>query len=51
MKMDEQGKRAEDFSGRQQEVFKIYKKFNMANEHKMVPIPVCVIPDSLKTAD
>ncbi|AKA35686.1 NAD(+) synthase [Flagellimonas lutaonensis] len=51
MKMDEQGKRAEDFSGRQQEVFKIYKKFNMANKHKMVPIPVCVIPDSLKTAD
>lgn len=45
MAMDEQGKTDADFSGRQLEVFKIYKRFNSANKHKMVPIPVCEIPD------
>jgi NAD+ synthase len=45
MAMDEQGKTDTDFSGRQLEVFKIYKRFNRANKHKMVPIPVCEIPD------
>lgn len=45
MAMDEQGKTDADFSGRQLEVFKIYKRFNRANKHKMVPIPVCEIPD------
>lgn len=48
MKMDEEGKQADDFSGRQQEVFQIYKKFNRANKHKMVPIPICEIPNNLK---
>ena len=48
MQMDDEGKSAEDFKGRQQEVFKIYKKFNTANQHKMVPIPVCEIPKALK---
>lgn len=48
MKMDEKGKKATDFSGREQEVFKIYKRFNQANKHKMVPIPICEIPDYLK---
>ena len=32
---------------RQQEVLKIYKKFNTANKHKMDPIPVCMIPKEL----
>lgn len=45
MSMDEQGKTDGDFSGRQLEVFKIYKRFNRANKHKMAPIPVCKIPD------
>lgn len=48
MAMDDQGKKAEDFSGRQKEVFEIYKRLNTANKHKMVPIPICVIPDGLK---
>lgn len=40
-----------DFSAlnnRQKIVLDIYTKMNKANQHKMNPIPVCVIPDSLK---
>lgn len=48
MAMDEQGKSETDFSGRQQEVFNIYKRFNRANKHKMLPIPVCEIPKHLR---
>lgn len=48
MSMVETGKTANDFEGRKQEVFKIYKRFNSANKHKMVPIPVCEIPANLK---
>lgn len=48
MKMAETGKTANDFSGRQQEVFQIFKRYNTANQHKMTPIPVCEIPESLK---
>lgn len=44
MLMDEKGKTLNDFTGRQQEVFKIYKRYNMANQHKMNPIPICHIP-------
>jgi NAD+ synthase len=33
---------------RQQEILKIYQKFNSANKHKMEPIPVCIIPQELK---
>lgn len=47
MKMDAAGKTVEDFSGRQLEVFSIYKRFNSANQHKMTPIPVCEIPQNL----
>lgn len=35
-------------SGRQREVMDIYLRFHRANRHKMIPIPVCAIPDSLK---
>ncbi len=49
MAMDEEGKSADDFKGRQQEVFRIYKRLNVVNRHKMLPIPVCKIPDTLKT--
>lgn len=31
------------FSEREQEVLKIYKKLNSNNQHKMNPIPVCII--------
>lgn len=48
MREDEKGKTAEDFSGRQKEVFQIFKSRNNANKHKMVPIPVCEIPVNLK---
>ncbi|PTX63644.1 NAD+ synthase [Kordia periserrulae] len=47
MRMDDEGKTADDFTGRQQEVFKIYKRYNTANQHKMIPIPVCIIPQNL----
>jgi NAD+ synthase len=33
---------------RQLEVLSIYRKFHTANRHKMVPIPVCMIPEVLK---
>ena len=44
----ENGKTAEDFEGRQREVFEIYHRLNTANRHKMVAIPVCDIPVHLK---
>jgi len=48
MHMDDLGKTADNFEGRKLEVFKIYKKLNTANQHKMEPIPVCEIPLNLK---
>ncbi len=36
------------FSPRDHEVFAIYTKLNTINQHKMQPIPVCVIPEELK---
>jgi NAD+ synthase len=44
----DQGKTSNDFKERQKEVFKIYERRHKANKHKMVPIPVCKIPESLK---
>lgn len=35
-------------SPRQREVLAIYRRFNRANRHKMMPIPVCAIPDALR---
>ncbi len=34
----------EELSSREQEVLKIYRKLNAANQHKMQSIPVCKIP-------
>lgn len=48
MQMDEEGKTEDDFSDRKKEVFQIYKRFNSANKHKMIPIPVCEIPNDIK---
>ena len=48
MKMQNEGKTTDDFSGREQEVFKIYIRLNTINQHKMVAIPVCEIPLELK---
>ncbi|SER07061.1 NAD+ synthase [Hyunsoonleella jejuensis] len=47
MQMDDKGKSETDFSGREKEVFKIYKRYNRNNKHKMIPIPICEIPDNL----
>jgi len=48
MHMDDLGKTANSFSERKAEVFKIYKRLNTANQHKMKPIPICEIPLNLK---
>ncbi|QLG44410.1 NAD(+) synthase [Costertonia aggregata] len=48
MQMQDEGRTEADFDGRQKEVFTIYRKFNTANRHKMIPIPVCEIPKTLK---
>jgi NAD+ synthase len=37
----------ETLSDREQEVFHIYLSYNKKNQHKMNPIPVCVIPKDL----
>jgi len=44
----EKGRSHNDFSGREKEVFEIYKRLNTINQHKMQPIPVCQIPLNLK---
>lgn len=44
----EKGKTISDYSGREKEVFEIYKRLNTVNQHKMQPIPVCEIPLNLK---
>lgn len=48
MQENEKGKTINDFSGRQREVFKIFKRYNSSNKHKMTPIPICEIPNDLK---
>ncbi|MBO3097236.1 NAD(+) synthase [Gelidibacter pelagius] len=48
MTMKENGKTANDFEGRKREVFELFSKLNRNNQHKMVPIPICEIPENLK---
>ena len=48
MQMQDAGKTNADFSGRDLEVYKIYARLNTINQHKIVPIPVCEIPNDLK---
>ena len=45
---DEKSKKI--FTSRQDEVYKLYKNLNSKNKHKMNPIPVCKIPESLKNS-
>ena len=47
MQMKDMGKTLDNFSGREKEVFSIFNKLNAANQHKMLPIPVCEIPKAL----
>jgi len=44
----ENGKTTDAFTGREKQVFDIYKRLNANNQHKMQPIPVCEIPLNLK---
>lgn len=44
----EQGATAEQFEGREREVFEIFLRRNRANRHKMEPIPICSIPSEWK---
>jgi len=48
MKQVELGKKITDFEGREKDIFEIYIKRNLANRHKMIPIPICEIPKELK---
>lgn len=48
MNQQAKGKSADEFEGREKEVFEIYSRLNRINQHKMVPIPVCEIPEELK---
>jgi len=45
----ENGKKTNDFLGREKEVFQIYLRLNTINQHKMSPIPVCEIPKEFKS--
>lgn len=48
MKMKEEGKTANDFEGRQKEAFEIFFRYNTLNKHKMIPIPICDIPNNFR---
>jgi len=48
MEQAEAGARAEDFEGREREVFEIYDYRNRINRHKMEAIPVCKVPQHLR---
>ncbi len=48
MQMLDEGKTIDAFSGREQDVFKIFLRYNSSNKHKMIPIPICEIPMALK---
>ncbi|MCP4668168.1 MAG: NAD(+) synthase [Deltaproteobacteria bacterium] len=48
MKFEEQPGDEDQLSAREREVLAIYRRFHRANRHKMAPIPVIKIPESLK---
>ncbi|MDB9782408.1 NAD(+) synthase [Winogradskyella sp.] len=48
MKMKEEGKTTNDFEGRQKEAFEIFFRYNTLNKHKMIPIPICDIPNNFR---
>ena len=47
MRFDNDGQ-SDSLSSRQKEVLNIFNNFHRANKHKMEPIPVCEIPESIK---
>ena len=44
----EKGKKSVDFEGREKGVIEILIRFNSQNKHKMIPIPICKIPEIFK---
>ena len=48
MEAVEKGQTISDFEGREKEVFSIFKRLNSLNQHKMNPIPVCLIPKNFR---
>jgi len=48
MEAVESGNTGTEYIGREKSVFEIYKHLNTSNKHKMDPIPVCLIPKTLK---
>ena len=49
MKMSQESdQNTSQLSPRQEEVLSIYQRLNRANQHKMNPIPVCIIPENLR---
>ncbi|MEO8235639.1 MAG: NAD(+) synthase [Flavobacterium sp.] len=48
MAMLEKGGSTNDFTNREKVVFEIYKRLNTINQHKINPIPVCLIPEIYK---
>ena len=50
MRMKDEGKTSANFKDREKEVFDIFMDYNTKNQHKMQPIPVCEIPEELKSS-
>ncbi|MBI1316182.1 NAD(+) synthase [bacterium] len=50
MRQWENGVTAGELRGREAEVLALFVRLNRANAHKMNPIPVCTIPDSVRWA-
>jgi len=48
MQFEAESKDEDELNARQKEVLSIYRRFRQANKHKMAPIPVCKIPESLQ---
>lgn len=44
----ENNQQTSDLTDRNKQVLEIFKRLNLANQHKMRPIPVCIIPINLK---
>jgi len=42
------GQSRDNWTTRQHEVFAIFQRLHRANQHKMLPIPVCLIPSEIK---
>ena len=48
MKQIEKNISIHNLSPREKEVYDILSYFNSANKHKMLPIPICIIPKKYK---